>query len=90
METEIGEINFDTNFHGFTQLYETDKSKSVRADFITVSGLDGHPYGSWRGRGSLGKMWLRHFLSKDFSDCRTLIFGYDSKLRVDGAHTVLD
>ena len=29
-------------------------------------------------------MWLRHFLSKDLPNCRTLIYGYNLKLSVRG------
>ena len=35
-------------------------------------------------------MWLRDFLSKDCKDCRTMIFGYNSKLRGRGIHSLRD
>jgi hypothetical protein len=52
--------------------------------------LDGHAYGSWRGKGNLGRMWLRDFLSKDLPQCRTMIYGYNSKLTTHGTDTILD
>lgn len=35
-------------------------------------------------------MWLRDFLSKDLPQCRTMIYGYDSKLSSHGVDTILD
>jgi hypothetical protein len=35
-------------------------------------------------------MWLRDFLSKDLSQCRTMIYGYNSKLSSHGVDTILD
>ncbi|CAI7627456.1 unnamed protein product [Penicillium pancosmium] len=75
------DINFDCHFFGFTQLYAPDD---------TIVGLDGHAYGSWQGRGNLGRMWLRDFLSKDLPQCRTMIYGYNSKLSSHGVDTILD
>ena len=42
--------------------------------------MDGHAYGSWMSRAGDGSMWLRDFLSKDLPNCRTMIYGYHSKL----------
>ena len=61
-----------------------------RLSIIAIPGLDGHAYGSWRGKGNLGRMWLRHFLSKDLPSCRTMIYGYNSKLSSYGIDTILD
>lgn len=47
---------------------------------IAITGLDGHAYGSWVGKGRTHRMWLRHFLRKDLPSCRTMIYGYNSKL----------
>lgn len=55
---------------------------------VAVTGLDGHAWGSWRGKGQLGRMWLRDFLSKDLPNCRTMIYGYNSKLQSAGIHTI--
>jgi hypothetical protein len=56
---------------------------------VAVSGLDGHAYGSWTGHESK-KMWLRHYLSTAFPNCRTMTYGYDSKLRNHGVQTIKD
>lgn len=57
---------------------------------VAVTGLNGHAYGSWRGRGTSQRMWLCDFMRKDFPDCRTMIYGYNSKLDAHGTHTILD
>ncbi|PGH36217.1 hypothetical protein GX50_00901 [[Emmonsia] crescens] len=85
-ETEV--ITFDRHFHGFTQLYSPERP--VSADIIAITGLDGHAYGSWKGKGNLGRMWLRHFLSQDLPHCRTMIYGYDSRLTSHGINTIMD
>ncbi|KAM6504800.1 hypothetical protein FSOLCH5_015290 [Fusarium solani] len=91
-QVEMGDvdISFDQHFFGFTQLYTPKSAASVTADIIAITGLDGHPYGSWRGKGNLGRMWLRDFLSKDLPCCRTMIYGYNSKLSSHGIDTILD
>ncbi|KAJ6003890.1 hypothetical protein N7540_013172 [Penicillium herquei] len=91
-QVEMGDddINFDCHFFGFTQLYSPDEKEPVVADVIAIAGLDGHAYGSWQGRGNLGRMWLRDFLSKDLPQCRTMIYGYNSKLSSHGVDTILD
>ncbi|OQE34388.1 hypothetical protein PENCOP_c018G06557 [Penicillium coprophilum] len=91
-QVEMGDndINFDCHFFGFTQLYAPDDNERVVADIIAIAGLDGHAYGSWQGRGNLGRMWLRDFLSKDLPQCRTMIYGYNSKLSSHGVDTILD
>lgn len=58
------------------------------ASIVAVTGLDGHAWGSWRGRGQMGRMWLRDFLSKDLPNCRTMIYGYNTKLKSPGIHTI--
>ena len=35
-------------------------------------------------------MWLRDFLSKDLPQCRTMIYGYNSKLSSHGIDTIMD
>ena len=35
-------------------------------------------------------MWLRDFLSKDLPHCRTMIYGYNSKLSSHGIDTIMD
>ncbi|KAL6832120.1 hypothetical protein V8C40DRAFT_163757 [Trichoderma camerunense] len=91
-QVEMGDvdINFDQHFFGFTQLYTPKADKPVTADIIAITGLDGHAYGSWRAKGNLGRMWLRHFLSKDLPYCRTMTYGYNSKLSTRGIDTIMD
>ena len=62
----------------------------LRGSVIAITGLDGHAYGSWRGKGNLGRMWLRDFLSKDLPCCRTMTYGYNSKLSSHGIDTIMD
>jgi hypothetical protein len=57
---------------------------------IAITGLDGHAYGSWRAKGNLGRMWLRDFLPKDLPCCRTMIYGYNSKLSTYGVNMIMD
>jgi hypothetical protein len=35
-------------------------------------------------------MWLRDFLPKDLPRCRTMIYGYNSKLTSHGVDTIMD
>ena len=62
----------------------------LRPSIIAITGLDRHAYGSWRGKGNLSRMWLRDFLSNDLLYCRTMIYGYDSKLSSHGIDTIMD
>ncbi|KFY86469.1 hypothetical protein V500_07615 [Pseudogymnoascus sp. VKM F-4518 (FW-2643)] len=91
-QVEMGDtdISFGQHFFGFTQLYTPKPGSSATADIIAITGLDGHAYGSWRGKGNLGRMWLRDFLSKDLPCCRTMIYGYNSKLSTHGVDTIMD
>ncbi|KAF7502176.1 hypothetical protein GJ744_006772 [Endocarpon pusillum] len=90
VEMGDGDISYDQHFLGFTQLYTPKVDTPVSADIIAITGLDGHAYGSWRGKGNLGRMWLRDFLSKDLPCCRTMIYGYNSKLSSHGIDTIMD
>ncbi|ORX95666.1 hypothetical protein BCR34DRAFT_498311 [Clohesyomyces aquaticus] len=90
LEMDDDDITFDLHFFGFTQLYQTAQDKPITADIIAITGLDGNAYGSWTSRSNLARMWLRDFLSKDMPQCRTMIYGYNSKLSSHGIDTVLD
>jgi hypothetical protein len=57
---------------------------------VAVTRLDGHAFESWRGEGDLGRMWLRDFLSVDLPNCRTMTYGYDSRLHSAGVHQIRD
>ncbi|OBT51626.1 hypothetical protein VE04_08927 [Pseudogymnoascus sp. 24MN13] len=91
-QVEMGDtdIDFDRHFFGFTQLYMPKPDSTVTADIIAITGLDGHAYGSWRGKGNLRRMWLRDFLCKDMPCCRTMIYGYNSKLLTHRVDTIMD
>ncbi|CAN9171138.1 unnamed protein product [Alternaria alternata] len=90
LEMGTTDISFDRHFFGFTQLYTPKADASTTADVIAITGLDGHAYGSWRGKGTLGRMWLRDFLRRDLPSCRTMIYGYNSKLSSHGIDTIMD
>ncbi|KAF2180317.1 hypothetical protein K469DRAFT_715560 [Zopfia rhizophila CBS 207.26] len=90
VEMDETDISFDCHFFGFTQIYMPKPDAPIVADIIAITGLDGHAYGSWRGKGNLGRMWLRDFLSKDLPCCRTMIYGYNSKLLSHGIDTIMD
>ncbi|OCK73381.1 hypothetical protein K432DRAFT_410741 [Lepidopterella palustris CBS 459.81] len=90
VEMSDTDISFDCHFFGFTQLYTPKPDAPITADIIAITGLDGHAFGSWRGKGNLGRMWLRDFLSKDLPCCRTMIYGYNSKLSSHGIDTIMD
>lgn len=57
---------------------------------IAITSLDGHEYGSWRGKSSLGHMWLCDFLCMDLPCCRTIVYSYNSKLSSHGVDTIMD
>ncbi|KAK2596194.1 hypothetical protein QQS21_006399 [Conoideocrella luteorostrata] len=57
---------------------------------IAIRGLDGHPHGSWRGRGNLRRVWLKDFLARDLPFCRTMIYGYNSQLSSAGVEIITD
>lgn len=90
VEMDNMDISFDQHFLGFTQLYTPKLDVRVTADIIAITGLDGHAYGSWRGKGDSRRMWLRELLCTDLPCCRTMIYGYNSKLSSDGIDTIMD
>ncbi|KAF2458876.1 hypothetical protein BDY21DRAFT_282753 [Lineolata rhizophorae] len=84
------DVEIDSDFFGLTQLYPP-RGKKVSADIVAVTGLNGHAFGSWSG-GPSKKMWLRDFLCEDdvLKTCRTMIFGYNSKLRDAADHSMFE
>ncbi|KAH9869852.1 hypothetical protein J1614_006772 [Plenodomus biglobosus] len=90
VEMNNTDISFDQYFFGFTQLYTPKLDVRITADIIAITGLDGHAYGSWRSKGASRRMWLREFLRTDLPCCRTMIYGYNSKLSSDGIDTIMD
>ncbi|KAH8148944.1 uncharacterized protein LAJ45_06918 [Morchella importuna] len=92
VETDAGElfdITIDKNFFGLTQLYPT-KTDDITADIVAVTTLSAHAFESWRGKGDLGRMWLRDFLSVGLPNCRTMTYGYYSRLCSPGVHQIRD
>jgi hypothetical protein len=64
----------------------TDLNSSI----VAVTGLGGHSWGSWRGRGEAGRMWLCDYLKEDLPHLRTMTYGYNSKLQAHNVDTILD
>lgn len=57
---------------------------------VAVTGLAGHAFGSWRGKGDFNRMWLQDFLSEDLPNCRTMIYGHNSALLNNGLYQIKD
>ncbi|GFF48132.1 hypothetical protein IFM46972_08474 [Aspergillus udagawae] len=70
-------LTLDTHFIGFTPLQDSDEDK-CDVDVITLSGLGGHAFGSFKERGGTF-MWLRDALPFNFPNARILIYGYDTQ-----------
>jgi hypothetical protein len=51
----------------------------LNCSVIAVTGLAGHPFGSWRHR-ETGWMWLHDCLPKDIPNVRIMTYGYNSSL----------
>ncbi|KAF8538014.1 hypothetical protein BDD12DRAFT_886375 [Trichophaea hybrida] len=89
-EANYGALAIDKNMYGLTQLYTTTPGERVVADIFAITGIAGHAYGSWRAAGDFLQMWLRDFLAEDFPNCRTMTYGYNSKLESMGIHQIID
>ncbi|KAJ5366817.1 hypothetical protein N7541_000758 [Penicillium brevicompactum] len=72
------------------EMCEVEGEESVTGDVIAITGLGGHAYGSWRGRGKFRRMWLHDFFKVDFPRCRTMIYGYDAQISGPGNQTLID
>lgn len=70
------DVFFDVHFQGFTPVAD---SSQASVDVITVSGLGGHAFGSFKERGG-PHMWIRDSLLKDLPTARILLYGHDSHL----------
>ncbi|KAL6790837.1 hypothetical protein J3E68DRAFT_443089, partial [Trichoderma sp. SZMC 28012] len=79
-------LTLDTAFLGVTTLY-TPAPKHHKVDFIAISGLGGHPFGSFKERDG-EHMWLRDALPYDVTEkdrdtahiSRVMVYGYSSNL----------
>ncbi|RDW65601.1 hypothetical protein BP5796_10293 [Coleophoma crateriformis] len=91
VQVEVGAVyyylTFDLHFFGFTQLYPTTDPV---ADVVLVTGLAGHAYGSWTAKSYPWQMWPRHYLCDDLPNCRTMTYGYDTRLLTVNSATKLD
>ncbi|KAI5820450.1 hypothetical protein BZA77DRAFT_78538 [Pyronema omphalodes] len=84
------DISLDVNFHGFTQMYATERDADIAADIVAVHGLDGHSWDSWQGQGKAGRMWLRDYLREDVPRLRTMTYGYNSDIQAHNVDTIMD
>ncbi|KAL0256742.1 hypothetical protein SLS55_009139 [Diplodia seriata] len=71
------DLVFDSDFFDFTTLHTPAKKCTI--DIVAVSGLNGHPLGSFKQRNG-SWIWLRDALVRDLSDSRVLTFGLDTQL----------
>ncbi|CAG8712014.1 16380_t:CDS:2, partial [Acaulospora colombiana] len=82
------DLSIDCDFNGLTPL--NTPPKDILADVVAVTGLAGHPYGSWKSHQS-HRMWLQDFLPRDLSGVRIMTFGYDSRIEANkGTSRMLD
>ncbi|EGX53229.1 hypothetical protein AOL_s00006g490 [Orbilia oligospora ATCC 24927] len=88
-------INIDVNFYGLTQLYPVPEPDETKLDIVALSGLNSHAYGSWahtKSEHNTTTMWLQDFLNRDdqLQNCRTMIFGYNTKYDAKAQHWIDD
>ncbi|KAK0638015.1 hypothetical protein DIS24_g10271 [Lasiodiplodia hormozganensis] len=68
---------FDDHFLGLTALTDPEDERAI--DVVAVSGLNGHPFGSFKTRGG-NWMWLRDGLRQDVPGSRVLTYGLNTEL----------
>ncbi|KAF3291474.1 hypothetical protein TWF970_000687 [Orbilia oligospora] len=97
-------INIDANFYGLTQLYPVPEPNETKLEYVllnplgiivALSGLNSHAYGSWahtESEDNTTTMWLQDFLNRDdqLQNCRTMIFGYNTKYDAKAQHWIDD
>ncbi|KAF8537282.1 hypothetical protein BDD12DRAFT_982249 [Trichophaea hybrida] len=78
---EVVDLLINSHFYNLTPLNVPGEEVVADVDYsiITVTGLAGHAYGSWRDRGS-GRMWLQEFLPQDVKHVRIMTYGYNTSL----------
>ncbi|KAF8536884.1 hypothetical protein BDD12DRAFT_982516 [Trichophaea hybrida] len=81
--SDEGSLSLDRHFRGLTPLNKNEGDAVV--DVVTVTGLAGHSFGSWRHLQTY-RMWLKDFLPKDIKFTRIMSYGYDSRL-LEGSDT---
>lgn len=83
----------DEDFEGLTPLNDVENAV---VDVVVVTGLGGHPLGSFRSEDGT-KVWLRDFAPADLPRARLITYGYDTRVArsksnqgvSDLAHTLL-
>lgn len=66
-------------------------TSSRRYSCIAISGLAGHPFGSWQRKGAEKTfMWIRDDLPQALPQVRFILYGYDSTLRSDSFQRIPD
>jgi hypothetical protein len=66
-----------SEFHR-TYPHQPNKLNGALYSVVTVVGLGGHAFGTWRSR-KTGEMWLKDFLPRDVKRIRIFSYGYDSQ-----------
>ncbi|PHH80908.1 hypothetical protein CDD80_5828 [Ophiocordyceps camponoti-rufipedis] len=74
-----GQLVFDSHFSGFTPLHRTGDDE-CKADVIVLTGLGGHPIGSFKERGGTF-VWIRDALVNDFPEARIFTYGYNTEVK---------
>jgi len=70
----------DVHFIGLTPLNDVEPERHI-ADCIAISGLAGHPLGSWQPRGQdKAFLWIRDEVPRYVRGTRAIIYGYDTRL----------
>jgi hypothetical protein len=72
-------VIIDEHFCGLTVLFSPPDHEH-QVDVLAISGLGGHPYGSYINKQD-GHMWLSDSLVWDMSSARVMIYGNDTKLK---------
>ncbi|KAK3382531.1 hypothetical protein B0T24DRAFT_17414 [Lasiosphaeria ovina] len=71
----------DKDFLGLTPLNDAAEGGHEH-DFIAISGIGSHPFGSWQAHGGDKRfMWLRDALPTTFPFTRVLLYGYKTELQ---------
>ncbi|KAH0537353.1 hypothetical protein FGG08_005832 [Glutinoglossum americanum] len=76
---QSGAITVDCSFLGLTTLASPSSKSEIIMDVIAVTGLNGHPFASWKERDGRF-MWLRDGLPQALLGTRIMTYGYNSRL----------
>ncbi|KAK4441964.1 hypothetical protein QBC34DRAFT_419429 [Podospora aff. communis PSN243] len=81
-------ITIDSHFDGTTILYSPHPQRH-HLDILAVSGLGGHPYGSFTHKQD-GHMWLADSLPQDLPTARVMIYGSNNRIPNSTSFAELD